>query len=27
MQASDRQPNRPVTEAATLSERAALLVE
>ena len=27
MQASDRQPNRPVTEAATLSERAAMLVE
>src|SRR5881394_628795 len=27
MQASDRQPNRPVTEAATLSERAAALVE
>ena len=27
MQASDRQPNRPATEAATLSERAAMLVE
>jgi GntR family transcriptional regulator, carbon starvation induced regulator len=27
MQASDRQPNRPVTEAATLTERAAMLVE
>src|SRR3954452_19756218 len=27
MQASDRQPSRPVTEAATLSERAAALVE
>ena len=27
MPASDRQPNRPVTEAATLSERAAMLVE
>ena len=27
MQASDRQPTRPVTEAATLSERAAMLVE
>ena len=27
MPASDRQPNRPATEAATLSERAAMLVE